>query len=228
MKKLLYIIAVLLFLAGNLSAQVVDPDEPISKTYRLMYKTAKDFETLAQSLLSPRGELELSEDLNVLVVIDRPLNISRVDSLIHYYDLPAKQLMVEVQLLEGSNDPAAMATADSAEIHMMLDSLYNFETYEELDKVFIRVEEKLASTFFLAAGKYNISFYTDYVYGAANSIRFREFTLNEVLQGISGKVNTPIYTSSAEIPENTRQLFAAIKLERTGKTILVIVTAFVI
>jgi type II secretory pathway component GspD/PulD (secretin) len=202
-----------------------DEDEPVAKSYKIRFKTVRQFEPLIQRILSNRGEFETSEDLNIIVVVDRPAYLTRVDSLVAYFDIPAQQFLINLQLVEGSNDPEAVASRDSTDLHTLLDQFYSFETYEELDKVIIRAEEKTATSFFLAEGQYNISFQLDYLPGAVASVRFREFTLNEVVTGVAGKTTTPIYSSSAEISEDTLQVFSAIKQEKTGKTLILVLTA---
>ncbi|MCP4728165.1 MAG: hypothetical protein GY863_24210 [bacterium] len=227
MKKRIYFIITILFIlitASPLFGQ--GADDPVAKSYRIKYKTVQQFEPLIQRILSNRGEIEISDELNMVVVVDRPEFLTRVDSLVAYFDIPAQQFLIDLKLVEGSNDPEAVASADSAQLHGLLDQFYSFSKYEELDKVIIRAEEKTATSFFLAEGQYNISFQVDYLRGAASPVRFREFILNEVVTGVAGKITRPIYSSSAEIPENTLQVFSAIKQEKTGKTLILVVTVY--
>ncbi len=227
MKKRNYFITSLFFILISYTPLFgQDADEPVAKSYRIRFKTVQQFEPLIQRVLSNRGEIEISDELNMIVVVDRPAYLTRVDSLVAYFDIPAQQFMINLHLIEGTNDPEAIASPDSAQLHSLLDQFYDYTTYEELDKVIIRAEEKTATSFFLAEGKYNISFQVDYLRGAAAPVRFREFTLNEVVTGVSGKMTTPIYSSSAEIPENTLQVFSAIKQEKSGKTLILVITAY--
>ncbi len=200
-------------------------DEPVSRTYPIRFKTVQEFQPLVQALLSNRGQIEASEGLNMFVVRDLPVNLDQVDSLFTHFDRPTQQFMVEIHLLLGSDDPEALSAPDSMQVHELLDPLYYFSKYEELDRAYIRTEENILTTFYFAAGQFNAALQVDYIAGANQPIRFRQFMLNESVRDISGLFLRPVYLSSGEIAENVKQIFAAVKHQQTGKTLIIAVTA---
>lgn len=202
-------------------------DDPIAKTYRVIYKTVEAFQPIIQSMLSNRGVIQTSPALNMFVVIDRQLYLDRIDSLITYFDVPAQQFLINIQLIEGSDNPNAISAPDSLNLHALLDSMYTYTTYSELDNVYLRVEEKISTELTMARGKYNIAIQIDYIPAFPQPlIRFRQLILNEVALGIAGRETRPIFITSAEVRENVREIFAAFREEKTGNTLILIVTVF--
>ena len=221
MKKfsLALVIVLLVLPSSSLFAQQV------SKTYKVSYKTVMEFEPLVRAILSNRGVVQISEVLNLMVVTDNPVNLVQVDSLFAQYDQPAQQFLVNIYLLLGSNDENAVSSPDSVLIHQMLDPLLTFSKYEELDKAYLRTEEKLATSFDLAEGQFNVAFDIDYIQADTSIVRFRSFALSESVRQITGIIMRPVYVSSIEMPENQLQLFVAVKLESSKKTLVVLVSA---
>ena len=161
----------------------------------------------------------------MIVVRDLPLNLSQIDSLLTRFDRPTQQFMIEIHLLLGSNDPLPPSTPDSTRIHELLDPLFFFSKYEEIDRAYIRTEENILTVSDIAGGQFNVTFQVDYVEGSTAPIRFRQFILNETVRDISGQFLKPVYASSAEVDENVKQVFAAVKQQQTGKTLVIAVSA---
>ena len=222
MKRFSIAIVVVLFVFTNSS---LFAQQAVSKTYRVSYKTVTEFEPLVRAILSNRGTLEISVGLNLMVVRDNPANLADIDSLFFYYDQPAEQFLVNIYLLLGSNDEKAVNSPDSVLIHELLDPLFSFTKYEELDKAYLRTEEKLATTFDLADGQFNVSFDMDYIRADSPLVRLRTFALSESIRQITGVIMRPVYVSSVEMPENQLQLFAAVRHEGSGKTLILLVSA---
>ncbi|MFC1553499.1 hypothetical protein ACFL7D_02585 [candidate division KSB1 bacterium] len=200
-------------------------DDPVSKAYKIRFKTAAEFEPLVKAMLSNRGIVSISEELNMIVVNDRPTYLSRVDTLFMSFDIPTQQFLVTAHLLLGSNDEKAVSSPDSVIIHELLDGYYSFQKYEELDKAFIRIEEKKSTSLDIGGGVFNISFDIDFIPGASAPIRLRRFELNEYITGVSGKIPKLIYSSPAELRENEISIFTAIKHESTKKTLILLLSA---
>ncbi len=115
--------------------------------------------------------------------------------------------------------------SDSTQVHELLDPLYYFSKYEELHRAYIRTEENIPTTFDFAAGQFNAALQVDYIAGANQSIRFRQFMLNESVRDNSCLFLRPVYLSSGEVEENEKQIFVAVKHQQTGKTLIIAVTA---
>lgn len=221
----IYIFTLILLLSTGIS---IAQDDPVPKTYAVRYKTVKEFTPLVQAMLSNRGQIKASPELNMIVVVDRPAYLRAIDSLFYKFDRPAQQFMINIRLLIGTNDPDAVPTGDSTAMHALLDPMYFYKTYEELDKVFIRTEEKTVTSFDLAEGMFNITIDVDYIPGADSPVRFRTFTLNENARDISGKYLKLIYNTSAEFQEDLLEVLAAFKIKSLGKTLIVLVSASLI
>jgi hypothetical protein len=200
-------------------------DEPVSKTYKVRYKTVQVFEPLVKSMLSSRGTVTVSPALNMIVVRDRPSYLTQIDSLFLQFDKPAQQFLFSIRLLLGSNDPKAHSASDSTALHQLLDPLYTFSCYEELDKVYIHTEERSQTTFDAAGGQFSGTLVADYVRGAGAPICLRQFSLGEYIRDVSGKYLKPIYATTAQLQESIQYIFSAIKHETTGKTLIVLITA---
>jgi len=216
------ILAAVLFCSAPSAAQL--PDEPVAKTFRVRYKTVAEFEQLVKTMLSNRGKIKTSPELNMIVVVDRPAYLSSIESLFRDYDRPAQQFMVTIQLILGSNDPKAVPAADSTALHEMLDPYYYYRYYEELDRVVIRTEEKTVTSFDLAESRFNVSLDVDYISGAQRPVRFRSLVLNEYTRDVGGKYLKPVYAASVQMEKDVREILAAVKLESAGKTLILIVS----
>lgn len=225
MKRFIPYIFVMLSLCLSAPLFAQQEEEPVSKTFRIRFKTVKEFEPLVKAILSNRGQVKSSEELNIMVIVDRPSYLAQITSLLSEFDQPAQQFMIEIQLLLGSDDPKAQTVPDSAAIYELLNPPYFYTKYEELDRVLIRTEAKSLTSFDLAEGQFSIVLDVDYIPDAELPVRFRQFTLSEYVRDISGKYTKPVYTSSAELKEDIKAVFAAIKHEGTGKTLILTVTA---
>ena len=225
MKRFIPYIFMMLSLCLSAASFAQQEEEPVSKTFRIRFKTVKEFEPLVKAILSNRGQVKSSEALNIMVVIDRPSYLAQITSLLSEFDQPAQQFMIEIQLLLGSDDPKAQTVPDSMAIYELLNPPYFYTKYEELDRVLIRTEAKSLTSFDLAKGQFSIILEVDYIPDAESPVRFRQLILSEYVHDISGKYVKPVYASSAELKEDTKEVFAAVKHEGTGKTLILIVTA---
>lgn len=220
----IYIIPVVVLCLFAAASYAQDEAEPLSKSYIIKHKTVEEFRPLVQAMLSNRGQVTVSESMNMLVVFDRPSYLAQVDSLFEQFDVPAQQFSVTIQLILGSDDPKAVQAPDSVLLHEQLDQFYSFSKYEELDKVLVRAEEKSETSFDLGAGQFNIMMDMDYIEGSGAPVRFRSLILSEYVRDISGKFLKPVYSTSADLRENVVEILTAIKLESMRKTLILLVS----
>ena len=229
MKKFIIILFVVLFNTGASYSQV-DFDTPVAKTYRLKYKKVEKILPLLRTIMSNKGVFQSSDEFNIFVLRDFPANLIQVDSLVAKFDVPLKQIFVSVRLLLGHNpDPNAVeeevpTISDFAEVGEFLGQQYSFSNIIEVDRCFIRTEEKSRTSLELGSGNYNVSFEIDYITGDINLVKFRFFEISEVVSSVQGKYLKPLIRTSAEMTDGSKELLTVFKKEQSEKSLIVIVT----
>ena len=230
MKKIVFLIVIVFFSTGLMYSQD-DFETPVAKTYKLNYKKVGKILPLLRTIMSNKGLVETSEEFNVFVLKDLPSVLVQTDSLVAIFDVPLKQIFVSVRLLLGFNpDPSSQdalvpSVSDSVEVREILGGRYGFSKITEVDRCFIRTEEKSRTSLELGSGMYSVSIDVDYVAAAADLIKFREFTLNEVVSSIQGKFLKPLISTSIEITDGTTELLTVFKRENSEKSLIVIISA---
>jgi len=229
MKKLIIVSFLVLLYTATVFSQV-DPDTPVAKTFRLRYKKVEQILPLVRTVMSNKGVVTTSEEFNIFVVKDFPPNIIQVDSLVSVFDVPAKQIFVSVRLLYGFDpEPGSMdadipTIPDSSEVKEILGQQYGFTKITEVDRGFIRTEEKSQTGLELGSGQYNVVIDIDYIPGNVNLVKFRTFAISEVVSSIQGKYMKPLINTSVEMADGTTELLAVFKKENTDKSLIVIVS----
>ncbi len=217
--SVLIVLTILLSAAQPVFGQI---EEVISRSFSLTHKRVEDFVELAQALLSKKGQVTVSEKMNLFVIKDYPQNLDLVDSLLADFDRPSRQILTIIHLLTGERDQYVewKLPADTSFMNLTRD-LFDYNVYEEIDKIFIRVEEGLLTFVDVAGGKYQIKFYVE---GIGNELKFRTFALSETASSIRGKFQKDIVSTATNINNGDTALFGAVGIGR-NKTLFIIVTA---
>ena len=229
MKKLIICIIIVLFVQRAGFSQVVDPETLTSKTYKLTYKKVAKILPLLASILSNKSVVNSSEEFNLLVIKDYPPNLALVDSLVAKFDVPLRQIAVSVRLLYGFNpDPSSVdaetpTISDSTQIRELLGANYTFNKIIEIDRSFIRTEEKSRTNLELGAGVFNVAIDVDYIPGNPGIIKFRTFAVSEMISGIAGKELKLLINTSAELQDGTTELLTVFK--KDDKSLIVLIGA---
>ena len=83
-----------------------------SRTFRVKYKTVKDFQAMMQisnkdsgnSILSKRGSLMIDPGSNTLIVTDLPVNLNKFERMLQQVDIPRDQVMISARIVEVKDD----------------------------------------------------------------------------------------------------------------------------
>jgi len=195
----------------------------VSKSYKLKYRHTEDFIPLIQALISKKGKIQESKEMNMIIVKDYPANITQIDSLILKNDRSLKQVIVTVQLFLCSKVNDNPVPPEFSDIRKLTEEFYDFNTFEKIDKCLITSQENSSTSFVFAGEKYSLSFTLDYIEENEKVVKFRNFTLTEVDKDIMGKIERNIFETSSKIPHGTQTILSASKYKNTDKTLVVIV-----
>jgi len=230
MKKTIIIFLIVFLSTGFLSSQD-DFETPVAKTYKLEYKKVEKILPLLRTIMSNKGSVETSEEFNIFVLKDLPSVLIQVDNLVKTFDVPLTQVVISIRLLLGFNpeprsaDELIPSVSDSAEVSEFLGDRYSFRKITEVDKCYIRTEEKSQTSLEMAGGLYSVSLNVDYVSGARNLVKLRAFTLSEVVSSIQGKYLKPLVNTSVEMEDGATELLAVFERENSEKSLIVIISA---
>jgi len=195
----------------------------ISKSYKLKYRHTEDFIPLIQALISKKGSIQESKEMNMIIVKDYPANIIQIDSLIFKNDRPLKQVIVTVQLFLCSKVNDNPVPPEFSDIRKLTEGFYDFNTFEKIDRCLITSQENSTTSFVFAGEKYSLFFTLDYIEENEKVVKFRNFILTEIDKDIMGRIERKIFETSSKIPDGIQIILSASKYKNTDKTIVVIV-----
>ncbi len=87
-------------------AKVRDVSGLEMKIFRIKYMKAGDVAPVIESLLSSRGKMKVEASTNSLVITDLPDNILKIENFLKGMDKPAKQVQIQVKVVEVDYDAA--------------------------------------------------------------------------------------------------------------------------
>ncbi|MFC1563148.1 secretin N-terminal domain-containing protein [candidate division KSB1 bacterium] len=219
-KIIIFILLLSIFAACPIYSQFQQSE---SKTYKLEHRLTEDFVPLIQALLSKKGQIRESKEMNMIIVNDFPANLIKIDSLIAQNDKPLKQILVTVQLFICSKIDDALVPPEFAETRKLTEGFYDFNTFEKIDRALIIAQENSATSFLFAGEKYSVSFILDYIEEIGRTVSFRNFILTEIDKDIKGKIEKKVFETSTKIPDKNQIILSASKYKNTEKTLVVIV-----
>ena len=222
MKKLTVIILFAIF--SNIFAQF--GTDLVSKIYNIKHKPLEELVPLARSLLSKKGKIRESYNLDLITVTDYAENITRIDSLIYKYDIPYRQIEITVILAEGFNSEETNDVSD--EVAPLITGIYNFNNLVVVDKGIFRCEEKSNTTLQLGQGEYIFNVLCEYPGGRGNFIKFHQISLSKYVVDIQGRVAKNLFSTTTQIVNDTMSLISASKVDPEDKTLFLIVKAQVL
>ncbi|HUH05776.1 MAG TPA: type IV pilus secretin PilQ [Kofleriaceae bacterium] len=82
-------------------AAMVQSEVPRPDYVTLNYSTAKEVEKQIRPMLSPRGQLQIDERTNTVVVIDVKANRENIANLLSRLDTPTPQIQIEARIVEA-------------------------------------------------------------------------------------------------------------------------------
>ena len=87
-------------------AKVRDVSGLEMKIFRVKYMKASDVAPVVEGLLSSRGKMKVEASTNSLVITDLPDNIIKIENFLKGMDKPAKQVQIQVKVVEVDYDAA--------------------------------------------------------------------------------------------------------------------------
>ena len=87
-------------------AKVRDVSGLEMKIFRIKYMKASDVAPVVEGLLSSRGKMKVEASTNSLVITDLPDNILKIENFLQGMDKPAKQVQIQVKVVEVDYDAA--------------------------------------------------------------------------------------------------------------------------
>ena len=225
MDKIIKLVILTLLLVSYNSLTYSQIRQPVTKSYKFKYRDSEDFILLVKALLSKKGTIQESKEMNMIIVKDYPANIEKVDSLISKNDRPLKQVVITIQLYLCSKVNDNPVEPRFSEIKKLTDGFYDFNTFERIDRCLITTKENSFTEFSFAGDAYSVSFTLDYIEEIEKIVKFRNFTLNEIDRTIRGSVRKKILETSSKILDGTITILSASKYKDTNKTLVVIVGA---
>jgi type IV pilus secretin PilQ/predicted competence protein len=89
-----------------------DERELSNKSFQLNYLFAKDCKDFVNKVLSKKGDIQVNQSTNSLVVMDYPENLVKVEELIKVVDQPPLQVLIEAKIVDiKSSDVEKIGTA---------------------------------------------------------------------------------------------------------------------
>jgi len=220
--KIIILLLVFIFPAGyNLSYSQLQ--QTVSKSYNIKYRHTEDFTPLIQALLSKKGTIRESQEMNIIIVTDYPSNLTQIDSLISINDKPLKQVTVTIELYLCSKGINNTILPGFESVRKLTENFYDFNQFEKIDRALITAQENSSTRFIFAGEKYSVFFVLDYIEEDSKSVSFRNFRLTEIDRNIRGKIEKVVAETSTKIPDNTQTMLSASKYKNTGKSLVVIV-----
>jgi len=191
----------------------------VTKTFRLKYKDARYFRDILVNELSDNGKV-INITQNAFTITDTKENLEKIGSLVARYDVPLKQIWLEVRLITAAQnkEKKAKLPEELNSLSRQLESLFRFTDYRLLDDARVRVTENEGCRFVTGKGKYNFTVsrveYNDIDGGF---IKLKNFVLQ-------GKGQT-ILKTSVNIPNGDTLILGASSTDESGKALITAVTA---
>jgi type II secretory pathway component GspD/PulD (secretin) len=111
----------------TIESSLVIPQPPVEKAtkiFRIQFGTAQDIQNMAQPLLTDSGRMTRDDRTNLLIVMDIPVAIARIEELIASVDIPLETLIIPIKYADV-NDVARVVTKASPRSKINVDTRLN-------------------------------------------------------------------------------------------------------
>jgi hypothetical protein len=219
------------------AADPVEEPELETRVFSVQFKPIEDVVLLVRNVLGENGSLTLQPRLKAVIVTDEPALLERVAQLIESFDVPPRQVHLDVQLLMGSlGKPPEKQKLQPGVRRLpgidrdLRDALGNliWTDYDLLGSASFTTAEGEEST--LALGDdYRIRLKVGTVNTQQNVTRFERFTL-ERRQAQPGGQETlrPIWDQVLNLRDNRRYVFGATQLKESSRAVFLSITAGIV
>ena len=194
----------------------------IRKTFNSKYR---DFTNEFLSFL--KGEIENMGSIrikgpNTLSVRETEENILKIKKMIEKYDVPFKQIWLELRLIYASNETngGSKMPDELKTVSEQLKSLFRFNKYELLDDAKVSVEENSHCMFRTGKGYCDVKIQNvEFINENGGLIKLKNINLQ-------GRVNNgPILATTVNIPNGDTLIIGTSSADESGKALIAVVTA---
>lgn len=84
----------------SVSAVSAVPVEKQTKIFQIKYTSVGDMQNMVQTLLSPTGKLTKDDRTNLLIVVDTPATIKKIEDLIASVDIPLETAIIPIKFAD--------------------------------------------------------------------------------------------------------------------------------
>ncbi len=173
----------LALLAPALAAQPRDLNEVAVHSYTLKYRRAADAVQLISRLLSPRGSVELQPATNTVVVRDTLAALSRVVPVLRNFDLPARPLTMELQIVRASRSSVSPPVARSdlpEDLTRKLREVVNYDNFKLQTRAQLAMLEGQPGTY-VVGGVFEVRFRVGIV-SRDQQVRLSDFRISRRME----------------------------------------------
>ncbi|HUO84319.1 MAG TPA: secretin N-terminal domain-containing protein [Thermoanaerobaculia bacterium] len=165
--------------AAAVQADDAPAERLIARSFELRFKEIERAAAVIRTLLSPEGSIALQPSKRALVVTDRPANLQRVEEVLGRYDVPAREVEIQILLVSASRSQAPRSVPEGLEeITTKLGGVFRFNSFEKLGEITARGRE--GDPLVLDLDGYRASFRVGDYDPIANSVKLSDFHLDRV------------------------------------------------
>lgn len=131
--KRTFAILVILFVATAGWADEAAERGPVSRSFKLTFKSPERAAAVIRPLVSPEGSISIQPATNTVVVTDLPENLRQISEALQQFDAPAKPFRVELRIIAASRaaTPGKVAE-DVKEVAGRLGAVLRYNVFEKL------------------------------------------------------------------------------------------------
>ena len=190
-----------------------------SETFIIKHKPVPEILRIVEPLKSEYGRIKRSAS-NTFIVTDKRNKLNKIKEMVHKYDIPPKQVWLEVRLILASSEKkqSQKMPKELETIAKQLKTLFRYENYEILDDARILAYENKECFSLIGEGKCQMKINrVEYVDVNGGLIKLDRFRL------VSG--NQDMLTTTVNIPNGDTVILGASNVDGGGKALITAVTA---
>ena len=197
------------------------------RVYNLRYRKVDDAYLLISPYVGPRGTVKMQPSQKMLTVIDVPENLSRISGIIGSYDVPPRNVDVQVQLIMASSAPSPASPPPP--IRGVIDRLSALSTrwndYRLLGNARVMGTEGEKSSVDVG-DQYRVDFRIDQVSEETHVIRFKPFELQRKETSVEGPERyTPVMNTVLNLRDSQLFIVGASNVEASNRALFMTITA---
>ncbi|MFQ5670758.1 MAG: secretin N-terminal domain-containing protein [Acidobacteriota bacterium] len=197
-----------------------------TRVFVIHHKDLDDVVAFVRPALSENSTVLIQSRLRTVTVTDYAENLDAVESLVQAYDLPPRDVAINVNLVKASRgEPGPRARLTPGHLPSSLREMTQWLDYELLGGMSILTTESERSSLMLGE-EYRIRFEVDRVDDRAGRIRLKDFSLERrVVKRTEGESYLPIFDTVVNLKSGTPYVFGATRGESSQRALFLTITA---